>query len=485
MANRRISVFGLGPVGLVTAVCFANRGYPVVGIDPDSRRVEMISKGITPFIEPSLETYLRKVVKNGTLESTVESEANDGSEFAYITVGTPSSQDGSIDLTYVKNAARSIGESLQRKKNQLVVVKSTVVPGTTRNIVKPILEEHSGKALDEGFGLCSNPEFLREGNAIYDSDNPDRIIIGGEREEDLLYLEAFYKEFYQDRTPPIIKTSYENAELAKYANNAFLATKISYINMIANLCQQIEGADVKDVARGIGLDKRIDPLFLNAGLGWGGSCFPKDLKAISAYGSKLNVQTPIIDAALAINNTQPLRAVEMAEKLLGQLKDKRIAILGLSFKPDTDDMREAISIRLIRELQSREAKVIAYDPAAMPNARTILQGEIEYATSAIDCITNADCCIVVTEWNEFKKLPAEIFVQRMKKPAIVDGRRIFNASDFTRAGAMFSALGLGELGEANIRPRDLANNRVATSTLPIPFMPLSHSVKTTEKYSKT
>jgi UDPglucose 6-dehydrogenase len=445
MVTRKISVFGLGPVGLVTAASFAMRGHYVVGIDPDAVKVGMINCGKAPFVEPSLESYIQETIKNGKFKATSESRTNDGSEIAYVTVGTPSAQDGSIDLTYVRNAAVAIGESLRRRREQqLVVVKSTVVPGTARKVVKPILEERSGKVLGKGFGLCSNPEFLREGNAIYDSEYPDRIIIGGEREEDLVKLEAFYRELYGDRTPPTIKTSYENAEMIKYANNAFLAMKVSYINMIANLCQKIEGADVEDVAKGIGLDKRIGSLFLRAGLGWGGSCFPKDLKAISAYGRKFNLQTSLVDAAISINDTQPSKAVEMAERLIGPLKGKRIAILGLAFKSDTDDLREAVSIPLIRELWSRGVEVIAYDPAAMPNAKPIFHDEIKFATNATECISDADCCIVVTEWDEFKRMPPELFVKKMKHPVIVDGRRIFNRSKFTAARVTFSAIGLGE-----------------------------------------
>jgi UDPglucose 6-dehydrogenase len=454
---QKFSVFGLGPVGLVTAVCFAKRGYSVVGIDPDVRRVEMIRKGQAPFVEPSLENYLKEVVESGMLKATSESQVNDDSEVAYITVGTPSAEDGSIDLAYIRSAAVAIGESLQRRKEyQLVVVKSTVVPGTARNVVKPILEEKSGKVLGEGFGLCSNPEFLREGNAIYDSEFPDRIVVGGERAGDLSVLEKFYREFYGDKTPTIIKTSYENAELTKYANNSFLAMKVSYINMVANICQKTKGADVEEVAKGIGLDKRIGPLFLKAGLGWGGSCFPKDLKAIAAYGKKINVQTSLVDAAITLNDSQPFKAVEMAEKLLGPLNGKRIAILGLSFKPDTDDLREAVSIPLIRELCSRGADVIAYDPAAMPNAKLIIHDEIKFATNPVDCISIADCCILVTEWDEFKKMPPQLFLQKMKQPIIVDCRRIFDPSAFTMAGVTFSAIGLGERSWVNLHVENFA-----------------------------
>ena len=442
---QKISVFGLGPVGLVTAVCFAKRGYEVVGIDPDSRRVELIQNAQAPFFEPSLADYLTETIKNGKLRATSDSMANANSDFTYITVGTPSGEDGSIDLTYIRSAAAAIGKSLRNKEGyQLVLVKSTVIPGTAREVVKPIIEQESGKLLGRGFGLCSNPEFLREGNAIYDSDFPDRIVIGGQQ-DDLNRLETFYREFFGEKTPPIIRTSFENAELTKYANNSFLAMKVSFINMIANLCQKTTGADVEDVAKGIGLDKRIGALFLRPGLGWGGSCFPKDLKAISAYGKKINVKTTLVDAAIDVNDNQPLKAVEMAKKLLGgDLRDKKIAVLGLAFKPDTDDIREAVSIPMIKEILAANGEVVAYDPAAMPNTRKVLQDTIKYATNPANCIEQADCCIIVTEWEEFKKISPTVFLKTMKRPIVVDGRRIYDPSVFRKAGVIFSAIGLGD-----------------------------------------
>jgi len=439
----RVSVLGLGPVGLVTALCFAKRGYSVVGVDVDKCRVDLIRAGKLPFIEPSLDRYLKDAVERGTFEATSDMSINKSADVSIITVGTPSAEDGSIDLSHVKSASIAIGQSLRDKtEDQLVLVKSTVIPGTTRNLVKPLLEEYSGKKLGNGFKLCSNPEFLREGKAIYDSEFPDRIVIGGEREEDLRALEELYKEFYREKTPPIVKTSYENAELIKYANNSFLAMKISYINMIANLCQQVQGADVVDVAKGIGLDKRIGSLFLNAGLGWGGSCFPKDLKAFSAYAKMIRTESSLLDDTKTINDHQPSKAAELAESLLTDLKGKRIALLGLAFKADTDDMRQAVSIPLVKTLLSRGAEVIAYDPAAITNAKPLLDSGVKFASTAIDCITGADCCILVTEWEEFKKIKPETFREKMRYPAIVDGRRIFDPSEFKQANVRFSAIGL-------------------------------------------
>jgi UDPglucose 6-dehydrogenase len=444
---NRISVFGLGPVGLVTAICFAKKGYFVVGIDPDSRKVETIRNGRAPFFEPLLDGHVAKAVANGTLQATSDSSTNAESDMAYITVGTPSKDDGSIDLTYVRNASTDIGQSLRKRDAyQVVLVKSTVTPGTARSMVKPILEEKSGKAAGKNFGLCSNPEFIREGNALYDSEYPDRIVIGSENQKDLDIVEDFYRKFYGDKTPTIVRTSCENAELIKYANNSFLAMKVSYINMFANLCQNIVGADVEDVARAIGLDKRIGPLFLQAGLGWGGSCFPKDLKAISAFGKTIGVKTPLVDAAIGLNDDQPSKAVELTTRLLGELKGKKVALLGLAFKPDTDDMREAVSVSVVRKLLALEAKVVAYDPAAMGNARTVFQDRISYANSAVECLDKADCCIIITEWREFKELPPEVFVKNMREPILIDGRRIYDPTVFMKSGIKFHAIGLGHLG---------------------------------------
>ena len=440
----RISVFGLGPVGVVTAVCFTHAGYPVVGIETDTQRVKALNEGTVPFFEPVLSDYLKEAINNGLFRATDESEANSDSRFTFITVGTPSEPDGSISLDYVKSAAKSIGRSLRASRGyQLVLLKSTVTPGTARQVVKPILEKESGKTAGEDFGICSNPEFLREGNAVYDFESPDRIVIGGEG-KDIEIAEKFYKEFYEDRLPPIVSTSFETAELIKYASNSFLAMKVSFINMFANLCQNIRGADVEDVAKGIGLDKRIGPLFLQAGLGWGGPCFLKDLRAIASFGKQVNTPTPLVDATINLNNCQPFRAVELAGKLVGNLRGKRIAILGLAFKPDTDDLHEAVSIPIISELLNKEATVVVYDPAANENARRIFGARIEYARDSIACLEQCDCCIIATEWAEFKNLTPEVFLTKMKYAAVVDGRRIYNAQQFENANVNFAATGLGQ-----------------------------------------
>jgi UDPglucose 6-dehydrogenase len=337
-----------------------------------------------------------------------------------------------------------MGKALHNKSTyHLVVIKSTVVPGTTQDLVKPILEKESKKKCGQDFGLCMSPEFLRQGSAFEDTIRTDRIVIGEYDQKSGDTLEDLYKDFYAKNTPPTIRTTLSTAELIKYASNSLLATKISFINTIANICEKIPGADVKTVATAMGLDKRIGPLFLNAGLGYGGSCFPKDVKALMAYSKNLGYPLKLLDAVEGVNKTQPLKAIQFCKEQLGNLSGKRIAILGLAFKADTDDMREARAIPIINQLTKEGALVSAYDPVAIPIAKTIFKNKIQYASSAISCLKNADCCIIVTEWNEFKKLAPDDFIKNMKQPILIDGRRIYNPETF-KTKMQFTALGLGK-----------------------------------------
>jgi len=443
-----ISIVGTGYVGLCTAVGFASKGYKVIASTRDPEKVASINKGIPPFHEPGLQELLQKTITEGYLRCVLDrEEAVLSTDITFIAVGTPSEPDGSIDLQYVEGSAREIGESLNKKETyHLVVVKSTVVPGTTENIVKPAIEKPSSKRCGVDFGLCINPEFLREGSALYDTLHPDRIIIGEYDQKSGDILENLYREFYDEKRPPLIRTNLPTAELIKYANNAFLATKIGFINQIANICEKIPGADVTAVARGIGLDKRIGPLFLNAGLGYGGSCLPKDVKALIAFSRSLGYNPTLFKAAEEVNKAQPHKAVELCKRLLGNLQGKRIAILGLAFKPSTDDMREAVSIKVINQLLEEGANIVVYDPAATNNAKKIFEDRIEYAPSATKCISGADCCILVTEWDEFKGIKPEDFIQHMRQPILIDGRRIYDPKQFSQK-LKFKAIGLGELIE--------------------------------------
>jgi len=441
---RRISIFGLGYVGLVTAACFAKRGHRVIGIDTDGEKVETVRNAKPPIFEPNLATLLKETVSNGNLQATQDPSANSESELAYLTVGTPTDQDGNADLGQVRSAASMIAQSLAHvDRDQLVVIKSTVPPGTARNIVKPILERGSRKIVGKQIGLCSNPEFLREGKAIHDAEFPDRIIVGSDDTDAIKRLEDFYREFHGEHMPPVIRTTYENAELIKYANNAFLATKVSLINHIANLAEKVPHADISVVAAGIGLDERISPHFLRAGLGWGGSCLPKDMKALAAISRTLIHEPGLVEAVTQVNQRQWWKAIELAKRALGSLHGRRIAVLGLAFKPGTDDMREAVSIPIVKSLLAEGAVVAVYDPAAMERARAIFPNLVNYARSPIECIEGADCCIIVTEWDEFRKIPPRMFIEHMRRSTVIDGRRIYDPKTFSQAGIQFLAIGLG------------------------------------------
>jgi UDPglucose 6-dehydrogenase len=449
MRKPNLSVIGIGYVGLCTAVGFASRGYNVIASTHDAEKAGKINNGIPPFHEPNLRKMLEETIQNGRLKCLINQteKAVVETDLTFDAVGTPSRTDGSIDLQFIETSTNEIGKALNKKNTyHVVVVKSTVVPGTTKDLVKPILEKESKKKCGSDFGLCMNPEFLRQGSAFEDTLNTDRIVIGEHDKKSGDTLENLYKDFYGQNKPPTIRTTLATAELIKYASNSLLATKISFINMIADVCEKIPDADVKTVATAMGLDKRIGPLFLNAGLGYGGSCFPKDVKALIAYSKNLGYNPQLLEAVENVNEAQPLRAVQLCKEQLGPLKGRHIAVLGLAFKPDTDDMREARVIPIINNLIKEGANVTAYDPVAMPVARTIFKTKIRYATSATECLRKADCCIIVTEWDEFKKLKPEDFTENMRQAILIDGRRIYNAEEFSRK-LKFVAIGLGRKHE--------------------------------------
>jgi UDPglucose 6-dehydrogenase len=443
----KLSIIGAGYVGLCTAVGFASRGYSVVACDVDQDKIAKINKGVPPFHEPGLQEKLSESIEKGNLKGVVGqiSQVILETDLTFVAVGTPSKPDGSIDLKYIEAAACNIGKALKKKSSyHVTIIKSTVVPGTTQNTVKPIIERESKKVVGNDFGVCMNPEFLRQGSAFQDTMNAERVVIGSFDKRSGDVLEDLYNCFYSTHVPAIIRTSLSTAELIKYASNSMLATKISFINTIANICEKIPGADVKVVATAMGLDRRIGPLFLDAGLGYGGSCFPKDVKALIACSKGLGYDPELLDSVEQVNKTQPLKVVWFCRELLGSLADKKIAILGLAFKPDTDDMREARVIPIINQLLKEGAKVTAYDPVAIPIAKAIFDNKIGYASSALKCINGADACIVVTEWEEFKKLTPEDFIKNMKQPILIDGRRIYSAEKF-RNKMKFIALGLGTM----------------------------------------
>jgi UDPglucose 6-dehydrogenase len=438
-----VSLVGLGYVGLCTAVTFATRGFETLGVDIDSAKVSRIEAGRAPIHEPRLDKLLKAALRTKRLRVTEDVSSVAATDVIFITVGTPSEPDGSAKLRYVEEATRQIGTSLREERDhRLVVVKSTVTPGTTRSMVRPALEQASGKKVGVQLGLCFNPEFLREGSAIHDALHPDRLVIGAIDAGSANRLEGLYRAFYGRNLPPTLVTTPETAELIKYASNAFLAAKVSYINTIANIAQLVPGVDVEKVAEGVGLDPRIGPLFLKAGPGYGGSCFHKDLQALIAFGRQRGYDPKLLGAVEEVNEEQAGKVVELSEKLVGSLKDKRVAVLGLAFKKDTDDIREAASLRVIERLKKKGAEVTAHDPMAIPNARQVLGNSVEFAADPRAAISQADCCIIMTEWDEFRELRAEDYVGQMRSPNVVDARRLYRPQDLE--GLSRLAIGLGE-----------------------------------------
>jgi len=444
LKRTSVSIVGLGYVGLSTGVCLASRGIQVHGIDVDQAKLKSIREGRVPFEEEGLEALLKSAVKKGLfLAGSDFRKAIQNSDITFLTVGTPSKADGSIDLGYLRSASDGVGRELGGKREyHHVVVKSTAVPGTTQTVVKQVLESSSGKTCGEGFGLASNPEFLREGSAIKDTMQPDAIVIGAVDKRTEGALLSLYKGFYKEM-PPVVSTSPANAELIKYAVNTFRATQLSFLNTFANLCSGIEGASVDEVAQGFTAITRADPRYLKAGLGYGGSCLPKDLRALVAYSRQAGVNPVLLEAALSVNETQPIVAIKMARELLGTLDGKKVAVLGLAFKPNTDDVRESVAIRLVEGLLGEDAKVTVYDPKATENAKRVLGQRVGYAKGVRECIKGADCCIVATGWPEFAKVGAKEFKRLMRNPVVVDGRRILDEEALRAEGLKFATLGSG------------------------------------------
>ncbi|MEM2918218.1 MAG: UDP-glucose/GDP-mannose dehydrogenase family protein [Candidatus Altiarchaeota archaeon] len=409
-----IAVIGAGYVGLITAAGFAEKGHRVFCVDIDKRKIELINEKKAPIYEKGLQEILENRVGKNLFATLNLSEAILNSDVTFICVGTPTDKDGSSDLKYVKKVSADIAKNLKEKTYHVVVVKSTVVPGTTENIVKPIIEKISGKICKKDFGLVMNPEFLREGIALDDFLKPDRIVIGSIDKKSGDIVEDLYKDF----NSKIFRTDIKTAEMIKYASNAFLATKISFINEIGNICKKL-GIDTYEVAKGISLDHRISPYFLNAGLGFGGSCFPKDLKALIHEAKKVNYNPELLSSVMKVNSKQPYKLIELAKKKVKNFSGKKVAVLGLAFKADTDDIRESQSIPVIKILLKEKAKISAYDPKAMVNMKKIFSN-IQYANSAEEALKDADIALILTDWKEFENLDFSV----MKNKIVVDGRNI-------------------------------------------------------------
>ena len=429
-----IAVIGSGYVGLVTGACFAEFGDDVTCVDVDAEKVARLSRGETTIYEPGLDQLVKKNLQAGRLRFTTDiGSATEQSLVVFLAVGTPPKADGAADLTYIEGAAREISEHLDSYK--VIATKSTVPVGTGRRLAS-LIREHLPKPLE--FSVVSNPEFLREGAAISDFMRPDRVVIGGDDQQAIAIMRDLYRPLYLIETPFVI-TSLEGAELIKYAANAFLATKISFVNEIANLCEKV-GCDVHEVARAIGMDRRIGAKFLHPGPGFGGSCFPKDTRALAAIGREFSSPMRIVDAVIEVNEQQRLSMVPKIESLAGGLRGKRIAVLGLAFKPETDDMRDAPSVGIIRGLMRRGATVSAYDPVARQEAQKIIP-EIEFAEDEYVAAAGADVLVFMTEWNQFRALDMERISSLMRVPRIADLRNIYEPADMRNLG--FKYVGVG------------------------------------------
>jgi UDPglucose 6-dehydrogenase len=426
-----VAVIGTGYVGLTTAVCLAELGHQVTGVDIDAAKVASLRQGEPTIFEPGLKELMASTVGAGQLRFTTDyAEAIPGADFVFIAVGTPPGRRGEADLVYVKQAAKAIAASM--KKTVTIVNKSTVPIGTG-NIVARIVGESLKEEIP--FFVVSNPEFLREGSAIYDFMHPDRIVFGSHDAAAARAVAALYGKL--DTT--LLITDLHTAEMIKYASNAFLATRISFINEIARICERVD-ADVKVVSEGMGLDRRIGPLFLDAGIGYGGSCFPKDVKALARMAETMGYHPELLDAVMEINLDQRTLVVEKLREVLGGLRDQVIGVLGLSYKPNTDDVREAPSIDVIHSLLQKGARVRAYDPKAMPVLKRQLNG-IAYCDDAYAVAEGADALLIVTEWDEFRVLDMDRIKRVMRRPVVVDGRNIYDPKTMREAGFVYRGVG--------------------------------------------
>lgn len=430
----KIAVIGTGYVGLVTGACFAEFGVDVTCVDVDSEKINLLNNGGIPIYEPGLDQIVEKNVKGGRLRFTTDiNPAVADSLVVFLAVGTPPKADGSPDMSFYQQAAAQVAQAIT--DYTVIVTKSTVPVGTGRWLRKFMAENMSDSV---EFGIASNPEFLREGAAIEDFMHPDRVVIGSDDPRAIEIMKELYRPLFLIETPFVI-TSLEAAELIKYAANAFLATKITFINEIANLCDAI-GCDVHDVAKGMGMDKRIGRKFLHPGPGYGGSCFPKDTMALTTVADQFGVETRIVDAVIEANQRQRGAMLQKIEQLVGNFRGTKIAVLGLSFKPETDDMRESPAIDIIREILRSGGLVRAFDPVAMAEAKKCMP-EIDYAANEYDAISGADALVIITEWNQFRALDMKRVHELLKFPRIADLRNIYEPDDMRRLG--FEYVGVG------------------------------------------
>ncbi len=430
----KVAVVGSGYVGLVTSVCLAEVGHHVTGVDIDTKKVAQLQNGISPIFEKDIEDYLNRNLQAGRLQFTTSlQEALDTCEIIFLALPTPPGEDGSADLSYVLGVANEIGKLIQDYK--IIINKSTVPVGTAAKVAHVIQEKTTVP-----FDVVSNPEFLREGLAIQDFMNPERIVVGSRSTKAIQSLKQLYKPFITGKNSFLVMDEV-SAELTKYAANSFLAMKITYMNELANICEKT-GANIDFIKEGLGTDSRISPKFLNPGIGVGGSCFPKDMRALIQIAEEYDYDFRIMKAVREVNDDQKTILVPKIEKYFkGNLKGKRLAVWGLSFKPDTDDIREASSLYTIKALLEKGVEIVAFDPVAMNNVKGILGDQIQYATSPIDALKNTDGLVICTEWRKFKSISLPEIKKHVKNPVIFDGRNIFDVQEAKNQGFEYYSIG--------------------------------------------
>ena len=418
----KVGIIGLGFVGLSLATFLSSKNVQVTGIDTDKTKIQTIKKGIAPFYEPSLQQYLKKAIKTGLkLKTEIPSDVF-SNDLIFITVSTPINKHNEIDLKHVKSVVTSLSKKLQfAKKTPTIIIKSTVVPATTIQTIKPMLEGNSFQESTD-FNLLTNPEFLREGSAIKDTKSPHVVIVGGNDVKSRKKLVEFYKKIYP-KNQNYVETNTTTAEMIKYANNAFLATKITFINSMANICQKIPDTNIDDVAKVMGMDPRISHLFLNAGPGFGGSCFPKDLQALITYSKNIGYSPKLLETVQDCNNQQVDSIIKLLKKNIKNLHNKKIGILGLAFKENTNDIRESVSVNLIKKLLREKCIVNVHDPKALKNVKKVFKNKLVYFDDYKQIFHNSDCAILMTPWNEYKKINPNM-IKQLHYKILIDTRRI-------------------------------------------------------------
>lgn len=437
MYDKKVAIIGMGYVGLSLAAFLGNK-VRVIGVDANKNKINSLLSGIPPFYEPKLEYHLKRAIKNGLRFADQINKEIVSSDFVFITVGTPTDSNGKIDLTNMKSALASIAEHMTNLQNKpSIIIKSTVVPGTTMRVIKQILEKN-GLRESVDFDLLTNPEFLREGSAMQDTVSPHAIVVGGSNSKSIENLTKFYRTIYKKKQN-IVETNNVTVEVIKYANNAFLATKISFINSIANICQKLPGTNVDKIAQIIGMDPRIGNQFLRAGPGYGGSCFPKDVQALISFANDIGYKPILFDAVKNTNSLQVNAVLNLIKHNLRNLTNKKISILGLAFKEDTDDVRESTSIKLVNLLLKHKCNVMVHDPKAIDNTYQMFREKIKYSKSLSDVLTGSDCAVIMTPWENYKYLKEKDFL-KMRNPLVIDTRRILKLDN---KKILYIGLGIG------------------------------------------